>query len=847
MGAGPGTYRMTRGGALVWAKELPVTLWHADVTDRGYAGGFGYSEGVDGHRARGTFNILIFSPSGEVLLNEETKRVGSGDGHLAPDPQARRALTSDTLDRLVIWTLGPRLSLDAIWKSYRLSTAEFLGTYRPERPELSHEDDFMVLSEARVVPGTPLSLAWWWSLEFSNPVASGHYTEGGVFTLHDPEGETVWSLELRGDYTVPEDEKAQGRLKRFLRQNPPILDVSRGRFSLWFVEDEQRVEFEVSPGEDASSWIVERGAAVDHLLPAEEKAVSPPVIELRRLASVELKPQAPTVENPIRDVVALGFADTGAVKFIRREEEQRVFSCVRIRKDGEMVEVRLPPIAPELEGALKWFDPGGETWLAALCKWGPGQKTRLFRADPATASVEEIEGFDCPSIDSFAATGDGGFVAVTTTRTEYTLRQALMRFNADGALLWRIDADGRDETKVLSPEGVAFTREGRIAVVDKIRDALQVLDSDGSHVRSIDLTESWSIEPRYPTGAWADRSGNVLVDDDDKLWRMDLDGTLLETIAPRRSAEEPPTDFARRFAVAPDGAIWCTDGTAIYRLGADGIVDRVLGAAPSADVLRNPDSSFIDRCGRILVKDARSGAVHAFDETGASLFVCTPEPGELQRVTLGCLAVDERGHIYVANKLHHGWQTKPQIFLRFDEEGRRIGMVDLGFKEVVFDPSRPARWAEHPMSFLSLIDEKGEILAEARRRPDRRWFRQVDAFDVLNDGTLVVVDGPDIGTRDQEGTSIVICDRSGSPLRMLPVPVDRWFHLVAASSRWIALGAHGSRQLLVRVADGAVFDFDPCRGEENKNAWRYGFSPDEGELWGVEVGALKLHRFALPD
>ena len=50
---------------------------------------------------------------------------------------------------------------------------------------------------------------------------------------------------------------------------------------------------------------------------------------------------------------------------------------------------------------------------------------------------------------------------------------------------------------------------------------------------------------------------------------------------------------------------------------------------------------------------------------------------------------------------------------------------------------------------------------------------------------------------------------------------------------------------LVRHADRAVYRLSSTPSE-SASSWRWGFSPDGTELWGVEIQALRLHRFELP-
>jgi len=67
-GEGEGHYRMLRGGAEVWAKKLPFTLWDAGVADDGTAAGYAEAEGAD------TVHLVIIDPAGELRMHDALQR-----------------------------------------------------------------------------------------------------------------------------------------------------------------------------------------------------------------------------------------------------------------------------------------------------------------------------------------------------------------------------------------------------------------------------------------------------------------------------------------------------------------------------------------------------------------------------------------------------------------------------------------------------------------------------------------------------------------------------------------------------------------------------------------------------
>jgi len=559
LGAGPGRYVMTREGEELWSKELPVTMWRAAVTDSGYAGGFAYSIGYHSYDL-GSFHVLVLSPTGEVVLDEETPRTLSTLLHTAPDPRGIDVLVSDHLDRLVVRIANPDGALEEVWKAYRLSTGEAIEVIGPSPPVLSTPIDRVYLDEVRAIPDTPLTLMRWWYVGYGSRRGSSPPPSGTVFVLQDPKGRCVWSLERRADYTVPGDAKAQLRLESRVREHGAILGVApEGRFILWDVGAKERVEFQVTEPQRDGTWLVERG---------KSEAYVPSSME----------PPEP-----------------------------------------------LPEIEPELLGTV-------------------------------------------------------------------------------------------------------------------------------------------SLTP----------------------------------------------------------------------------------APAASDVFTAPAAALVDPLGRILIRDDESGVIQVFDASGASLFVCRPEPGDLEDDdSAACMAVDCEGTVHLASTMYYGDSPR---FLRFDGEGRRTGLVDLGTARVAFDPNRPVAWIDRTLrdGTLQQVTAEGKTLAVVSRRSDQHWLRDLSGFDVAPDGALALIDSQWLFDGDP-GEALALYDRDGAPRATIPLPRGFFGRHLAASNRWLVVGGYGSKRLLVRVEDGETFEFDGCPGEGSESLWAFGFSPDGRELWGVDVTALKLHRFALPE
>src|SRR5206468_3699553 len=120
------------------------------------------------------------------------------------------------------------------------------------------------------------------------------------------------------------------------------------------------------------------------------------------------------------------------------------------------------------------------------------------------------------------------------------------------------------------------------------RAALALFAPDGTPAKRIDLAKAWSRTPIYPEDLTADVEGGLVVTDRccsrAPLVRTAADGTVRENVTPwfpGRKQEMSP----ERVRVGPDGRLWVTDGSAVARLDADGVADRLLGEPPDRDWL----------------------------------------------------------------------------------------------------------------------------------------------------------------------------------------------------------------------------------------------------------------------
>ena len=175
------------------------------------------------------------------------------------------------------------------------------------------------------------------------------------------------------------------------------------------------------------------------------------------------------------------------------------------------------------------------------------------------ATVKEVPGFDSFAITALAGFPDGRFAALIYHRVKYTAVHGLSLFDAQGKPLWQKEESGYagKPEELLSPEDITRYGDDSIAVLDNIRHTVQLFDTKGAFLRSIDLNKTWKREPSYPTHIVEDSKGGFAVYDfnaEFPLVRMDAKGQIQSQFAPKFSDGRPVkvtrlAAFARRPAL----------------------------------------------------------------------------------------------------------------------------------------------------------------------------------------------------------------------------------------------------------------------------------------------------------
>ncbi len=856
-GAGGATYRLAKDGKEVWAGARPYTLWDARVADDGTAGGYAYSHGWRGfplagpNPGPGTFRVVLLAPDGRERLNQVTKREESHFLHTPPNPLADELLFDPANDRMIVRVHDADVNRQAeAWWPYRISPGEVLPTFRP-RELMADSEQAKWIRGARPIPGTPLILIQWWRYDYGNRLLRTFVMTnpriGARFTLIEPDGKPVWTLDLPDDYMVGDDE-ARERLRQAIETHGAILRADEpGRFEIRRVKDGVRATFSVSRGGDGS-WSVKEVERHPYVQPPTSPPSGPaiPVISPRLVGRIDLAVPGAGREPAIRDVSHFVFDDRGRIAFLRHGSATP--ALVVVDQKGDLL--KTVPLDPEhIESRAGWSGlarVGGDRFL--LIRDDPKNSARMdgWWADVSAGSMTPVAGFSTTVLSEVAGFPDGGFVVkggLSYGRNSATGDNNLYGFDARGRPLWTVEHIlNQDPNALFSPKDVTVTTDGKIAALDTCPARVHLFDRDGKRLRTIDLAKSWGRVPNYPATIVADVDGGFVVEDfggRPSFVRMKVDGTVRAGVDPR--FPDGRTFRVGDLAVAPDGALWVSDGHALLRLSPEGVVDRVLGEPPDARWFREAEAVTIDGRGRIYAVASRSGDVHVFDPDGRWLRVCRPGPDDIrEKLSLPHMTVSDAGDVYLGVAGHEGGS-----YLHFAPDGRRVGIEGLGLDSIQEDwyaqPGTDRRWVLG-YEKVFLVDGAGKTIRTIDRRPDRRWLESPREASVAPDGSIAVVSGAGIFATGPQAVSLYSAE--GEPKLAFPLPESvAWSHpRIAYDGRRVV--AIGEKEIVVFDASGKPLGrFTPAEGGE---AWWTPFLTRSGRELVLFDGRKSLFRYEVP-
>lgn len=764
-GAGGATYTLSKGKGTIYSLKLPFTLWDAAVADNGVAIGYAYSSGYEGfgpnleERSRGTLSLILLGSDGTPTTLKTFTRSDSRYLHTPPYPLGLGVLLDPDNGRAVF-----RLELEdgygkaETWQVYRLSTHEKMLEAKPY-DLMWPPESVRFLIAARLVPGTRLTLLHWWTAGNSGQL-------GARFTLIDESLKPVWTLDLPDDYSIPKNEDAQDRLVDQVRRYGAILKTGPNSFELRFAKANQRVAFGVNRPRDGQ-WVVHETGRSPYSVakqkpPAEAKI---PERKLKSLGTVTL--QAPSVTSERLSVMGdIGPAGKGRFAYLALSDGGKAFLAV-VSEDGRhlrrvsLAKIPRDPDHATLSGCV-WL--GGERFLVTLTQYDTKDRTRCWKVDAASGAVSEIKGISLPYVEKLAPCPDGGFVALATTHTKYSMTTGVYAFGPDLKLRWHreepmgMGPNDPPETLV-SPEDIAVTPDGRVAVIDVIAHVIQVFDRNGKFQSRIDLDKTWGAEASYPCQIAASNTEFAVYDQGEGIYRLDTKGRKLATLK-TRFADGRKFDSRFGLALGSDGRIWTTDGDVLVRMTDKGVADRVAGTAPKTDRLERIIGFEVGPNGRLYAQDERSGAVHVFDVSGKPMLIMKPTLEDCSATgPPGPMQVLPDGEVFLWGAFvgdECGW-------LHFSSDGKRLGIQLEQEQKVSPGGAVGFRWGHQ-----SLLDKDGHVLAKIERSGDGKFLQYGGETAATQDLRLALLSG--VSWRAQSTSRTVsLYEPSGAPVR--------WFEL----------------------------------------------------------------------
>lgn len=843
-GRGAATYRLTRKGIPVWSGEKPFTLFEAAVTDTGLVAGYSYSNGVDGFggggRAKGPgdFRVVILGPTGKPLLNDAIARKFSLQLHAAPDPLASGLIVDGPNDRFVVRVHEPDWEHGGeSWRTYRLSSGRALGKHQLAPPSPGCR---MVL-QARTVPGTPLTLVHWWRYE--SPEV------GARFSLLDLGRKEIWSLALDRDYMVPGNERAEDELQERIRRQGAILDTSRtNHFDLLFAAKSERVTFRARAGANGK-WEVAEVARGKFTEPDEPTSFPRAASgePLRRLGTFKLG-STNAVTSPVRNVLSFDIDGRDRIGLVRDDKGSR-YTFVLVEPDGRLVRetpIQFPATTNKHDWPrATWIE--SERWLVTTTTGGAGGETTAWWLSASDGSQTSLVGLQCPPIKNLARLSGGGFVALTSKHHRYTIVDELIAFDGMGRVQWRIRQDyGGGDGALFSPEAMTVTTSNRVAVLDVIRHTVQFFDSGGKFRSVVKLDAAWGRKANYPSDLSADSDGGVVVGDfggNPPVVRMTAEGKVRSQFQPKHTNGRV-LDAVRGLKVSPAGRLWASEGEALHRLDEQGVVTATLGQVPNPEQLGHIAGVTVDSAGRLYAVDDRTGAVHIFDHTGATLRVCKPDIGDFKgKFSVAKLTARTDGSVFLSEGVgaddHAG-------FLHFDSGGKRLGFRKLGLDAITEEwHALPAAGRLLVLGYQDafIVDAAGKTERTIRRGADGTWLHRPEGASVASDGSFAIW----TLNRFQFGKPPVVhrYGPDGDARQTLTLPEGSLSYTLTYTGKHIATLA-GPHLWVFDTAGRTLRKFTP-EVEGFREDYGRVFATNGGtELWLVLTDAKLVHRYALP-
>ncbi len=565
-------------------------------------------------------------------------------------------------------------------------------------------------------------------------------------------------------------------------------------------------------------------------------------------AEVRPKSKCPFDEYDLR-----GFTIDQRGRFVFIQDgADKAGGLLRIDEQGAVVgRVPLPALKGEHEHWSGHACLGDDRFAVTKSQYGVGGKSEAWIADFASGELVPLADFECPSVDAILGLPNGGFAVLATHHYKYTMNKELRGYDAKGRLQWKVGEGQPDDRETLfSPEDICLTPDGLIAVIEVIGHKIKFYNQSGHFVRLIDLTQAWGREPRYPCEIKAMRNGELLVADaihsGGVFVRMASSGKILSEFSLRFPDGR---QFTSSIKPGPDGRMWATQSRALLEVNEKGVVERIVGDAPTADRLDRIAAATMDTHGRLYVLDEHTYCVRVFSPEGKPLFLCKPDPREIPAGNVGFpnITISDAGEIFVSRERNSSDKAGGG-YIHFSEKGDRQGVVRLNLDSITeewhFQPGTGRRWVRC-YEEIALVDARDRVIKRIKRRPNGHWLEKPDALAVAPDGSMVIFDCAFLTSAPNPSLNFYSAD--GEPVRTFPTPAVLGCHVkIAFSGEWIAaIGYNGPLALFDRTGKPLLDSEAGKRLTPDRDRFLF-FSSDGKELRILDAETQTVHRFAVP-
>lgn len=829
-GIGSASYTMRRDGEVVWSRDHEFALFDAAITDEGVVVGYSYENGLNGRRSRGRGSkesylwTVILDETGEVRLKDGRPRKHPPYHSNPPGPYVPLAsgVTVVPDSDLILVRIAAGLGDDEHdWWRYRLSTGERLDDLTPEQPTHGQYGFHSEMS-VRQVPGRPLLLVHW----FLWDNVGGNTVESSRLSVLDVDGREVWTHIFDHEYMGFGERFDARELKGIGVDQVALIDSG---FSYLSFAEKARIDYHVE--RDGDGWRIGEVARVDDefVLASVSAPGELETLELETLGVITLRAGG---FEPFGPISTFSIDPGGDIGFVRHDEE-RGDRLVIVDGEGTVVHDVALGLGDLGHRAIA-IGSTNETWIV-MTRGDHTARASAWRVTPETGEARKIEGFWPGRVGCAAAMPDGGLVIIDGSN------RRLVCYSALGESLW-----SHGQT---FPKDIAVCGDGRVLCMADHRGHVEVYGADGTHLETIDIAARVGGRTSYTVGVSADRNGGLVVHDFNghpPVYRFAPDGEVSASFTPKY-ADGREFRLYGGVQVDPAGGLWTSDGHALLRLGADGVVERVIGDKPGEAGLTKINMMAVGPNGDIFAESERDAGVFRFDRNGALLGVMRPNPTDFEvDIGGGSITVAGDGSVWYFHDAHSG---DDQGYLGFDAGGDRIGFwkppkLSAIREKIAYQPGTLRRWVIGYES-LALVDEHGEVVKQIRKRPDNNWIGRTSDFGVAPDGSLAIRIVPD-GLSLRGGTALCVYDRDGEPSMMTMLEYGSRFGRIAAFDDHIAIAS--GRDLHVYAIGGGRPRLATLPGDDEEHPYWYVYTSPEGdELWARRSGSFEIIRFRIPD